>query len=112
MSDIHQRLEEVRERENLSRRAFAKEIGGREGYSVSHSSVGQYESDTTVPAAYAGAVCSAFGINPRWLILGQGVRGDMQPSEAEEALAEIAAVIEALDDRGVGEPPEESRPAS
>lgn len=96
MSDIHTRLKKVRNRENLSRRAFAKEVEARTGYTVSHSSVGQYETGTTVPSAYSAAICRAFEVNPRWLLQGEGLRSQASPPAMERALARIAEVLEEL----------------
>lgn len=96
MTDIHERLREIRNGENLSRRAFAKAVESRTGYSVSHSSVGQYETGTTVPSTYSAAVCDAFGVNPRWLLKGEGIRHQASPSQMEAALARIAGALRAL----------------
>lgn len=97
MADIHARLKEIRERESLSRRAFARVVEESTGYAVSHSSVGQYETGTTVPSAYSAAVCDCFRINPRWLLMGEGLRTQASAPRMERALARIQDALEDLE---------------
>ncbi|TVR51213.1 MAG: PAS domain S-box protein [Gemmatimonadales bacterium] len=96
MDQITDRLREVRQRTGLGTRGFAHELEQRAGYQVSHSSVAQYESGTTVPAPYADAVARAFLVDPRWLLSGEGLPERNQPSEVERAFHVIARTVQRI----------------
>ena len=90
MDTIKERLAEVRQRERLSTREFARHV------SASHGTVGNYEPggrSEKVDAEYLAEVCRAFGISPRWLLLGEGEMRDRAPTDAEARLAEIRRVL-------------------
>lgn len=61
-----QRLKIVRG--DLSQAAFAKRLG------VHQNTLGRYERGVTEPdTGFARAICTIFGVEPRWLLLGEGV---------------------------------------
>lgn len=94
MEDIATRLREVRRRTGLGTRGFASELQRRSGYGLSHSSVSQYESGTTVPASYTDAVARAFQIDPRWLLSGEGLPERIELSEVERAFSLVARAVQ------------------
>ncbi len=96
MDTIHDRLARVRTRTGFSTRGFAVELEQRAGYTVSHSSVSQYEVDTTVPALYVEAVARAFDVDPEWLLTGDGLPERVAPNEAERALRSIVQVVQRI----------------
>ncbi|MCI0434045.1 MAG: hypothetical protein L0271_10490 [Gemmatimonadetes bacterium] len=72
MSGIAERLAQVRRNVGVGVRGFAAELARRTGYQVSHTSVANYEADTTVPAVYTVAVARAFRVDLVWLLTGTG----------------------------------------
>lgn len=93
MEGIASRLAAVRRRTGLSGRGFAAELKKLADYSVSHTSVRQYESGTTVPAAYIAAVCRTFGVDPEWLLHGRGLPEPVENTEVERAFEQIARIV-------------------
>jgi PAS domain S-box-containing protein len=93
MADIASRLAEVRRRSGIGVRGFAAALEQGANYSVSHTSVNQYESGTTVPAAYVAAVCRSFGIDSGWLLTGEGTPDLVQPTAIERAFEEIGRLV-------------------
>jgi len=93
MSGIAERLAVVRRTTGAGVRGFAAAVGRATGYRVSHTSVANYESGTTVPAAYAVAVSRAFAINLEWLLTGEGMPGRIEPPRLQSAFQQIADVV-------------------
>jgi len=93
MSGIAERLAVVRRTAGVGVRGFAAAVARATGYRVSHTSVANYESGTTVPAAYAVAVSQAFAINLEWLMTGQGLPGRIEQPRLESAFQQIAEVV-------------------
>ncbi len=93
MSGIAERLAVVRRAAGVGVRGFATAVAGATGYRVSHTSVANYESGTTVPAAYAVAVAQTFGIGLEWLLTGDGLPGRVEQPRLENAFQRIAQVV-------------------
>lgn len=66
---IADRLKSAREEAGMSVRAWAKALNDG-GFDVSHTSVGDYEKGTTVPADYVAACCLIFKLSPSWILTG------------------------------------------
>lgn len=95
---LRRRLRLVRERADLSLRAFATSLADRAGYRVSHSTVREYERRGSPPAVYVRAVSLAFGTDPAWLLHMPDEDGafDRRHARVEEALQGIAGILDAL----------------
>ncbi|MFQ5538650.1 MAG: PAS domain S-box protein [Gemmatimonadota bacterium] len=97
LPSLPSRLAQVRKQTGLGQRGFAAALFQSTGYRVSHTTVGNYESGTHVPAAYVAAVSSTFGISPSWLLTGTGLPVDPDPGASQKALeAMVRALGEAL----------------
>lgn len=93
MQRIGERLVEVRRASGLGVRGFAAGIARAVGYEISHTSVANYESGTTVPAAYAVAVSRTFSVGLPWLLTGEGLPNEVGQPELENAFRRIAAIV-------------------
>lgn len=71
MYRIQDRLKEVRDRHDLSLRAFAEKVEKEAGYEVSHSAVRKYENGQRPPADYIRAIADVFSVDVRWLLAGE-----------------------------------------
>ncbi len=67
----------------VARRYPQAEIARRTG--TTPSNVSRYLRGIRVPAAFTASLCSEFGVNPAWLILGRGAAwaADVEPGQAE-----------------------------
>ncbi|HSJ23822.1 MAG TPA: hypothetical protein VK929_03990 [Longimicrobiales bacterium] len=73
MQGIARRLRDVRVGTGLSLRGMQALLAREAGESISHDSIRHYENGTrSVPAVYLHSVCMALGVDPSWLLLGQG----------------------------------------
>lgn len=93
MQRIGERLVEVRRASGLGVRGFAAAITRATGYEISHTSVANYESGTTVPAVYAVAVSRTFAVGLPWLLTGEGLPSEVGQPELENAFRRIAAIV-------------------
>jgi PAS domain S-box-containing protein len=93
MQRIGERLVEVRRASGLGVRGFAAAITRVTGYEISHTSVANYESGTTVPAGYAVAVSRTFSVGLPWLLTGEGLASEVDQPELEDAFRRIAAIV-------------------
>lgn len=108
LSQISDRLAEVRRRDGSSLREFAQTIEESTGEHFAYDSVRRYESGgTRVPAEYAAAVCRTFGISGDWLLSGEGRPTKTAPSVVERAFEEMEEIVRRV--RGLdAEVPEEA----
>lgn len=94
MSSIAERLAEARRRTGLSLRGFAAVLQEVAGYSVSHTTVAQYERGMAVPAEYVAAVCGTFNLSPVWVLRGEGIPEVVDPPLAQYAIEKIARIVD------------------
>ena len=94
------RLKVVREGLGLGVDAFADGVG-RAGYEVSQASVSGYENETMIPAEYLAAVCTAYDINPAYLLWGELPEQRKTPAHAERVLEVIRDVASATDEEEI-----------
>lgn len=93
MNTLYDRLRRVRERRNLSLRAFAEALRERTGREVSHSTVNKYEKGQVPPADYLLSVADAFSVDAAWLL--EGDEGSEDPKEIRD-LKEVRHRLEDL----------------
>lgn len=103
---LGRRLTLVRDRADLSLRAFSRVLRERTGHAVSHSTVREHEVRGSAPAGYVRAVCVAFAVDPAWL-LDVADREGGSDALVEDALQGIEAILRELvdgmvDDAGRG----------
>lgn len=98
---LGRRLAVVRDRADLSLRAFARALRERAGYAVSHTTVREYEVRGSAPADYVRAVCLAFAVDPAWLldVTDPDDGDDATETLVEDALQGIGAILRELVDR-------------
>ena len=77
-------------------RGFADGVTGA-GYEVSQASVSEYENETTIPAEYLAAVCTAYDINPAYLLWGELPEQRRSPAHAERVLETVRDVPSGTD---------------
>lgn len=103
---IARRLAEIREWRNLSARYMADELTAN-GYKVSDVAVLGYEKEKEsdekatqkIPGEYLAAVCRVYGVNPRWMLLGEGPRRLLEEPGAapfRDGAAEVIAWLDGL----------------
>jgi len=110
VSEICDRLRDLRQQHGLSLRAFAEVLQARAAYEVSHDSARRYESgDGRIPAEFVSAVCRSFAVSADWLLLG-AENGADSPSLVASALREIAHIVERARGMGSAFAPQESLP--
>lgn len=76
----------------IARRYPQAEIARRTATTASN--VSRYLKGNRVPAAFTGALCTEFGINPAWLLLGQGDAwvADVAPAHADTSAGLVELV--------------------
>lgn len=95
-SSFAERLKWLREHKlRVSARDFARGLQSYEGLEkVTHKRVGDYESGRVPSADYLAAAAREAGIDPAWLLTGQG-RPDRKPADvSQRAFEEIAEVVD------------------
>lgn len=105
LESIADRLRQVKDRyagqNPLSARELAAALRERVNYRVSHTSVLAYESveggTEKVPASYLVAIVQAFGVNPTWLLMGDGPPISPDPTTAERAFEGIRRIVQLAD---------------
>lgn len=77
-------------------REFARGLQGYTGLEkVTHKRVTDYEGGRVPSSDYLGAVARYSGVNPRWLLLGEGSPdAPAEPGEAERALVEMFELVD------------------
>lgn len=73
----------------------------RTGYEVSQSSVSGYENETTIPAEYLAAVCTAYDINPAYLLWGELPEQRQTPAHLERVLEIIRDDVSVTDEEEI-----------
>ena len=100
LPEIRGRFKEVREGLGLDVRGFADGVS-RAGYEVSQASVSGYEDETTIPAEYLAAVCTAYDINPAYLLWGELPEQRQTPAHLERVLEIISDVASVADEEEI-----------
>jgi hypothetical protein len=98
--EIRSRFRAVRERLGLGLGGFADGVS-RTGYEVSQASVSGYENETTIPAEYLAAVCTAYDINPAYLLWGELPEQRQAPAHLERVLEIIRDDVSVTDEEEI-----------
>ena len=97
LPEIRGRLKVVREGLGLGVRGFADGVS-MAGYEVSQASVGGYENETMIPAEYLAAVCTAYDVNPAYLLWGELPEQRQSPAHTERVLEIIRDIASTSDE--------------
>ncbi len=97
LPEIRGRLKVVREGLGLGVRGFADGVS-MAGYEVSQASVSGYEKETMIPAEYLAAVCTAYDVNPAYLLWGELPEQRQSPAHTERVLEIIRDVASTSDE--------------
>ena len=100
LPEIRGRFRDVREGLGLDLGGFADGVS-RTGYEVSQSSVSGYENETTIPAEYLAAVCTAYDINPAYLLWGELPEQRQTPAHLERVLEIIRDDVSVTDEEEI-----------
>ncbi len=100
LPEIRGRFRDVREGLGLGLGGFADGVS-RTGYEVSQASVSGYENETMIPAEYLAAVCTAYDINPAYLLWGELPEQRQSPAHAERVLEIIRDVASTSDEEEI-----------
>ncbi len=100
LPEIRGRLKVVREGLALGVRGFADGVS-MAGYEVSQASVSGYENETMIPAEYLAAVCTAYDVNPAYLLWGELPEQRQSPAHAERVLEIIRDVASDPDEEEI-----------
>ena len=100
LPEIRGRLKVVREGLGLGVRGFADGVS-MAGYEVSQASVSAYENETLIPAEYLAAVCTAYDVNPAYLLWGELPEQRQSPTHAERVLEIVRDVASDPDEEEI-----------
>jgi hypothetical protein len=100
LPEIRGRFRDVREGLGLDLGGFADGVS-RTGYEVSQASVSGYENETTIPAEYLAAVCTAYDINPAYLLWGELPEQRQAPAHMERVLEIIRDDVSVTDEEEI-----------